>query len=343
MRPLSVAICFGILLVPVHVASAQFDGIEPVTVETSVAATPTATIAAQLLDDEIEFGALDISVGDLVRFLQDELGEVAVFLDSRGLKMAGVTEQTNIKMDIHPMPLRAAMRKMLEPLGLKVTVEDEGLVITADFVTLTRRGIATEMSLRPELDEKLLEKLDQSVSISIDEVPLIDFVDQLSQQINIPMSVDRRALEEIGLSSEEAVSFDLKDLTLRSALRLSLRELDLTYLVKDEVLQITTVEAAEQNLVTRLYFLEGIGITGKDADSIIRLVQATVVPDTWESLGGPSTMQPYFPSGRSRSRPCLVISTTSDVHQQISPLLDGLRRANLGPDPRPAAADKEGS
>ena len=50
------------------------------------------------------------------------------------------------------------------------------------------------------------------------------------------------------------------------------------------------------------------------------LIQTTVVPDTWEALGGPSTMAPY-PQNLS-----LVISTTSDVHDQIADLLESLRR-----------------
>ena len=57
-----------------------------------------------------------------------------------------------------------------------------------------------------------------------------------------------------------------------------------------------------------------------DFQSLIDLIQTTVVPDTWEALGGPSTMAPY-PQNLS-----LVISTTSDVHDQIADLLESLRR-----------------
>jgi hypothetical protein len=60
-------------------------------------------------------------------------------------------------------------------------------------------------------------------------------------------------LEEIGLSADQPVSITLKNVTLRSFLRLMLRELDLTYMIKDEVMQITTIEAAEQNLVNKVY------------------------------------------------------------------------------------------
>ena len=57
-----------------------------------------------------------------------------------------------------------------------------------------------------------------------------------------------------------------------------------------------------------------------DFTSLIQLIQTTIEPTTWEALGGVSTMQEY-PQNLS-----LVISTTSDVHDQIVDLLESLRR-----------------
>jgi general secretion pathway protein D len=62
------------------------------------------------------------------------------------------------------------------------------------------------------------------------------------------------------------------------------------------------------------------GASLADFTSLIDLIQTTVVPDTWEALGGPSTMREY-PQNLS-----LVISTTSEVHDQITELLESLRR-----------------
>jgi general secretion pathway protein D len=64
----------------------------------------------------------------------------------------------------------------------------------------------------------------------------------------------------------------------------------------------------------------GGGSSFADFDSLIDLIQTTVSPDTWDALGGPSTMREY-PQNLS-----LVISTTSDVHDQIADLLESLRR-----------------
>ena len=64
----------------------------------------------------------------------------------------------------------------------------------------------------------------------------------------------------------------------------------------------------------------GGGASFANFDSLINLITTTVVPDTWELLGGPSTMSPY------EQNLSLVISTTSEVHDQIAELLESLRK-----------------
>ena len=61
------------------------------------------------------------------------------------------------------------------------------------------------------------------------------------------------------------------------------------------------------------------GSSFADFDSLMGLIETTVVPDTWEALGGSSTMAPY-PQNLS-----LIISTTNDVHDQITDLIESLR------------------
>ena len=63
----------------------------------------------------------------------------------------------------------------------------------------------------------------------------------------------RAALDEIGISVEEPVTFSISGISLRSALRLMLQPLQLTYLIQDEVLLITTPEAADQQLLICVY------------------------------------------------------------------------------------------
>lgn len=57
-----------------------------------------------------------------------------------------------------------------------------------------------------------------------------------------------------------------------------------------------------------------------DFDSLIELVQTTVAPDSWDAVGGPGSMSPFY------ANLSLVISTTQEIHEQIQALLDQLRR-----------------
>ena len=188
---------------------------------------------------------------------------------------------------------------------------------------IAKAKAALEKGVRPssprvlgmtELEKKIIASFDKKTTIQAAEMPLTGVCGLLSQMHGIPVLVDRRSLEEIGLTSDTPINVSLKGVTLRSALRLILRDLDLTYLVKDEVLQITTLEAAEQNLEIRMYKLPRDKIDDKNA--IIQAITTNVVPDTWEALGGPSSIM-FF-------KDVLIVSTTSDVLDQTEGFLGKL-------------------
>ncbi|NBP52496.1 MAG: hypothetical protein EBU70_15190, partial [Actinobacteria bacterium] len=103
-------------------------------------------------------------------------------------------------------------------------------------------------------EQKIYEALDKPVdSLRFDETPLRDVVAALQDQQGIPVQLDARALEDAGLDLETPVTKNVSNVALRSALRLLLSDVDLTYIIKDEVLLITTKEKAEENLVVKVY------------------------------------------------------------------------------------------
>ena len=75
------------------------------------------------------------------------------------------------------------------------------------------------------------------------------------------VEIDQRAVEDSGLTIDVPVAKTLKDISLRSALKLILRDLGLTYLIEDEVLQITTPEEAETRLITVVYPVKDLAAT----------------------------------------------------------------------------------
>ena len=161
-----------------------------------------------------------------------------------------------------------------------------------------------------ESEKRIFAALGDETTNAFVETPLEEAIEMISRNHNIPIVVDKRALEEIGLTPDTPVNLSLKNVTLRSFLRLMLRELDLTYMIKDQVMQITTVEAAEQNLGTQMYRLPDNLV--EKSGQVLTALQSAIVPDTWSTQGGPSSA--------TTIDHVLIISTTSDVHDQVDRL-----------------------
>jgi hypothetical protein len=100
---------------------------------------------------------------------------------------------------------------------------------------------------------KIIKALDEPTELEFIETPLSDVVEYLKTRHNIEIQLDKKALEEAAIQPDTPISRNLKGVTLRSALRLMLREYDLTYVIRDEVLQITTRTAADLLLTTKVY------------------------------------------------------------------------------------------
>ncbi|WP_442506083.1 hypothetical protein SH528x_004906 [Novipirellula sp. SH528] len=167
------------------------------------------------------------------------------------------------------------------------------------------------------IEKQLRSKLSQKTSIEASELPLKQFIKQLSEQTDVPMVLDARSVEEIGLSGEVPVSLSLNNVSLRSVLRNALHPLGLAYVIQDEVVHIMTLEAVEGNLVTRVYALAD---PLKDKPKkVIHAIIATVNPDTWEVIGGPSTIVAI--------NNLLIVSATEQTHEQIDSLLQKIESA----------------
>ena len=78
--------------------------------------------------------------------------------------------------------------------------------------------------------------------------------EQIEQQHKIQVEIDNKALTDAGMDAEAIeLNRDLRGISLRSALRLILKENDLVYVVQNEVLLITTTDKAQSVLTTKVY------------------------------------------------------------------------------------------
>ena len=94
-------------------------------------------------------------------------------------------------------------------------------------------------------DAKISAALDDPTELEFVDQPLSDVVQYLKERHQLEIQLDNRALKDKRIGADTPVTFNITGTTFRSALRLMLRELDLTYVIRDEVLLITTKEEAE--------------------------------------------------------------------------------------------------
>jgi tetratricopeptide (TPR) repeat protein len=119
-----------------------------------------------------------------------------------------------------------------------------------------KKSSSVDLKKKGSADEKIDEVLDSpllSTGLQFTDVPLEQVVANLRDQYDIEVQIDGPALDDVGLGPDELVTVDLRNITLRSALRLMLGNLQLTYVIRDEVLMITTKEEAETELVVKVY------------------------------------------------------------------------------------------
>ncbi|HJT35842.1 MAG TPA: hypothetical protein VJ783_27685, partial [Pirellulales bacterium] len=87
--------------------------------------------------------------------------------------------------------------------------------------------------------------LGENTELDFVDQPLADVVEFLKQRHVIEIQLDARALADAGLGSDTPITRKIKDISLRSVLRLVLGELDMTYVVRDGFLLLTTKTEAE--------------------------------------------------------------------------------------------------
>lgn len=194
-------------------------------------------------------------------------------------------------------------------------------------VLLAAPGLAAEKQKTGPLrtgEEAILAALEEKTSIEFTEEPLSSVVEFFKGQHRIEIQLDVQALEDVSMGSDTPITKSIANITLRSALNLVLRDLDLTWVIADEVLTITTPEETDKYLSTRVYDVSDLtavqdpgGKRWHDLDPLIAVITAAIGPESWESVGGPGSIQGL----EYRGAVVLIVRQTLDLHGQIGKLL----------------------
>jgi len=136
------------------------------------------------------------------------------------------------------------------------TAQDRRFVLLALSVAFLAVCVSTPASVwaAPSAAEaKIRKALKKKVIVDFRKTPLREATAFLKDYVKVEIQLDFKALREAGIESDTPITFDVSNISLKSALNLMLRPLDLTYVYKDEVLLITTPEQVEKYLKVKVY------------------------------------------------------------------------------------------
>jgi len=201
-------------------------------------------------------------------------------------------------------------------------------------------------------------QLQQRISPEFLKVELSTAICELERQLDVPIILDPEGLEEAGVRKDQLVDVWYHELCGVQVLRLLLEPLNLSYTIRDGVVQITSEEKACEQVNTRIYNVRDLltsswarkpdpplpaqqgdpaaastGCFGTGlaylptraqtkweaaAEELLDLITSTIEPDCWIDNGGTGSITSY--------RGMLVVSQSEEVHEDVDALLEQLRR-----------------
>jgi hypothetical protein len=176
-----------------------------------------------------------------------------------------------------------------------------------------------------EAEEKLLKALNTPLrDIDFEKKSFKDVLQYLQDKTGQSVIVPKSIMDEVGITYETGVTLQVDNVTLRTVLKKVLGDLNLTYIVKDAAIQVTTPERAKQTFSTRPYYIGDLaGLADQRLGPIVQRVQMaqtialimqtiiqTVEPSSWQAnnpdAGGTIFFDPVTMS--------IIVKQTAEVH-----------------------------
>jgi hypothetical protein len=183
-------------------------------------------------------------------------------------------------------------------------------------------------------EKKIIEALNKTVNVDLNGRMLEEALQEISNLIDQNLFIDKKSLKELEIDLTKPVMFQAKGVSARTALRQLLAAQQLTFVVKDEAIQVVTMEKAREMLVTKVYSLgdlaQGVGPfsgvtagpflnfqqTMQNVDLIIQAIKSSVDPQCWKP-NGPCTITFHYPSMS------IIVRASAEVHSSLGSALNG--------------------
>jgi hypothetical protein len=150
-------------------------------------------------------------------------------------------------------------------------------------------------------------------------MPISDAFGFISESHQIPIRIDEGALSDLGVFLDDEITFTTSGVPMRDAIELILDDVggsDLSYIIKNDVLMITSVTDAEDSMETRLYDMRHY--QGLDPSAAIEIIQEGTTSE-WEDIDHAGGTIVPIQGG-------LMVRQNQRVHREIAAVLEQVRQ-----------------
>lgn len=184
-------------------------------------------------------------------------------------------------------------------------------------------GDPTELAYK-----KAITALSKKTDLIWDDTPIRNVMEDLSKELDMIVELDKMAIQDAGFEIEDLQMYVVAGgRTVYSTLNSAFSDWDLTVVVRNEALLITTNDAIyadpEKYLATRFYNITDLEVDGQE---LLKLIQKVVDPQSWmDTNGGPGAIH-YLENGESQ---LLIVTQKLTNHLRIERFVSNVRRTQI--------------
>jgi general secretion pathway protein D len=258
-------------------------------------ASPAEVVIQKKLSTPVTLAHRDQPLSAVLDDLAKQAG-IPIHLDRAALDGEGVGTDTPVTLTIdRPISLKSALKLVLEPLQLDTVIRDEVLKVTSPRL------------VKGEYYSVTYPVADLVISVPNFSSDGLGITGALRDGYSrLPQAGGRPAQPVAAPAGINGVSSTGNDAAISPA---ALAQL-----------QLQGGQPVMGSSPSIPFGPPTVGGGQADFQTLINLIQQTVAPTTWNTVGGTGAIQP-FPTNLS-----IVVSQTQEVHEEIADLLDQLRR-----------------
>lgn len=203
----------------------------------------------------------------------------------------------------------------------------------AGLLAALRKHARQTLTLDAPQNEILRSKLDTNVSVTFKDASLSTVVQTLTKQTQIDIRLDRTALKALGIRDRSPVTLALADQKLSTVLQALLSDLNLTWVLRDGVLWITSREQAADLMKTAVYSVVDLCRDDFETAALKNAIEGQT-PGPWRPLRNESGDQAVGGVIHFARPGVMVIRQTERGLSEVLQLLENYRTALRASKPR---------